>query len=84
VSVSLLIFLHILAYLIGSGEQTELYAGFIGDMTGDELDVGTLNDARRTAGALASPDLFAGVLLHELGHSYVAMRYAIGVSSVTL
>jgi len=53
-------------------------------MTGDELEVGALNGARRTAGALASPDLFAGVLLHELGHSYVAMRYAIGVSSVTL
>ncbi len=83
-NISLLVFLPILAYLIGSGQQLELYGGFIADLAGQDLEVGALREARWTIGVLAAVGLFAGVLLHELGHSYVALRYGIGISSITL
>ncbi len=86
VNVSLLVFLPILAWLIGSGGQVELYAGYIERLTGVALDTGVLRAGTTPwlIGTLAAVGLFASVTLHELGHSWVALRYGLTIESITL
>jgi Zn-dependent protease/CBS domain-containing protein len=86
INVSLLVFLPILAYLIGSGGQVTLYAGYIESLTGVALDVAVLRAGFTPwlIGTLAAVGLFVSVTLHELGHSYVARRYGIHIESITL
>jgi Zn-dependent protease/CBS domain-containing protein len=86
INVSLLVFLPILAYLIGSGGQVTLYAGYIESLTGVALDVAVLRAGFTPwlIGTLAAIGLFVSVTLHELGHSYVARRYGIHIESITL
>ncbi|MWV63354.1 CBS domain-containing protein [Halorubrum sp. JWXQ-INN 858] len=84
INVSLVVFLPLLAYLIGSGEGIGLYAGIIGGLAGTELDPVALADSRWTIGIAASVGLFVGVLLHELGHAWMARRYGVGIESITL
>ncbi|WP_135533735.1 site-2 protease family protein [Halostella pelagica] len=86
INVSLLVFLPVLAWLIGSGGQISAYEGVIEGLTGVEFDPGTL-EAGTTPwiiGVAAGVGLFASVLLHELGHSWVAMRYGLSIESITL
>ncbi|AZH24509.1 site-2 protease family protein [Haloplanus aerogenes] len=86
VNTSLLIFLPILAWLIGSGQQIELYAGLIGGLTGTGFDLATLRAGSTPwlIGLLAAVGLFVSVTIHELGHSWVAMRYGLEIESITL
>ena len=86
VNTSLVVFLPILAWLIGSGQQIELYAGLIGGLTGVGFDVGRLRAGATPwlVGVLAAVGLFVSVTLHELGHSWVALRYDIEIESITL
>jgi Zn-dependent protease len=86
INISLLVFLPILAWLIGSGGQIELYAGYIERLTGVALDTGVLRAGNTPwlVGTLAAVGLFASVTLHELGHSWVAMRYGLTIESITL
>ncbi|WP_276259157.1 site-2 protease family protein [Haloglomus litoreum] len=86
INISLLVFLPILAWLIGSGGQVALYAGYIESLTGVALDVGVLRAGNTPwlIGTLAAVGLFVSVTLHELGHSYVARRYGIQIESITL
>jgi Zn-dependent protease len=86
INVSLLVFLPILAWLIGSGQQIALYAGIIGLFAPAPLDVGTLSAGSTPwlVGVLAAFGLFVGVLFHELGHSWVARRYGLEIESITL
>ena len=86
VNISLLVFLPILAWLIGSGAQIELYAGFVGALAGTELDVVRLQAGATPwlVGTLAALGLFVSVTLHELGHSWAATRYGLEVESITL
>ena len=84
INVSLILFLPLLAYLIGSGEGISLYAGVIGSLAGTELDPAALAEFRWLIGTLAAIGLFVGVLLHELGHAWMARRYGIGIESITL
>jgi len=86
VNTSLLIFLPILAWLIGSGQQIELYAGLIEGFTGAEFDLGRLRAGATpwVIGVAAAVGLFVSVTLHELGHSWVALRYGIEIESITL
>jgi|AntDeeMetagen192_2_1112575.scaffolds.fasta_scaffold06550_1 Zn-dependent protease/CBS domain-containing protein len=86
VHISLLVILPILAYLIGSGEQIGLYAGLIESLTGTSLDVAVLRQGNTPwlIGSVASIALFVSVLLHELGHAWMAMRYDLDVESITL
>jgi Zn-dependent protease len=83
---SLLIFLPILAWLIGSGGQIEVYAGFIEGLTGVAFDLAQLRAGSMpwVIGIAAAVGLFVSVTLHELGHSWVALRYGVEIESITL
>lgn len=86
VNVSLLVFLPILAYLIASGPQIELYAGVVETLSGESLDADVLRAGSTPwlIGTVAAVGLFASVAVHELGHSWVALRYDLTVTSITL
>ncbi len=85
INISLVVFLPILAWLIGSGEQLAAYESIIEAFTTAEVDAAALGDGERWAiAAGAAVGLFASVTFHELGHAWVALRYDIGVESITL
>lgn len=86
VNTSLIVFLPILAWLIGSGGQIQLYAGLIETLTGVGFDVSVLRAGATPwiIGVAAALGLFVGVTLHELGHSWVALRYGLEIESITL
>jgi len=86
INVSLLVFLPVLAWLLGSGGQIQVYAGFIESLTGVGFDLGALRAGLTPwiIGVLAAVGLFASVTVHELGHSWVALRYGIEIESITL
>jgi Zn-dependent protease/CBS domain-containing protein len=80
-----LVVLPLFAYLIGSGLGT--YVELLNDQFGAGLDAGALTGDATVAftlGALAAIGLFVGVVLHELGHSLVAMRFGFPIASITL
>ncbi len=86
INVSLVVFLPILAFLIASSQQIEVYAGVVETISGTAIDVAVLRDGVTpwVIGALAAIGLFVSVTLHELGHSWVALRYDLTVTSITL
>jgi len=86
VNTSLLIFLPILAWLIGSGQQIELYAALIERLTGVGFDLARLRAGSTPwlIGIAAAVGLFVSVTVHELGHSWVALRYDLEIESITL
>jgi len=86
IHISLLVVLPIFAWLLGSGQQIELYAGLIEALTGASLDVATLTAGSTpwVIGFAAAIGLFVSVALHELGHAWAAMRYGLDVESITL
>jgi len=79
-----LLVLPLFGWLIGS--QVGQWAGILNQFMGTQLDAAAL-----TAGAMpwilgmaAALGLFGGVVLHELGHSLVAMRFGFPIDSITL
>ncbi len=79
-----LIVLPLFAFLIGSEVAT--IAQLMNETMGVGIDV-TAIDAGYTPwllGLAAALGLFGGVLLHEFGHSLVAMRYGYEIESITL
>ncbi len=86
INISLVIFLPILAFLIGSGEQIAAYSSLINSITPATVDPAALDgpNDRWIIGTAAAVGLFASVTFHELGHSWAAMRYDIDVESITL
>jgi Zn-dependent protease len=86
INTSLLIFLPILAWLIGSGQQIELYAGLVERLTGVGFDISRLRAGSTPwlIGITAAVGLFVSVTIHELGHSWVALRYGLEIESITL
>jgi Zn-dependent protease/CBS domain-containing protein len=80
-----LLILPVFAYLIGT--QVDMWIDLLNDvpfnaaLNADALIAG---DGRWLLGSVAAVGLFVGVVLHELGHSVVAMRYGYTIDSITL
>ncbi|MWG34507.1 site-2 protease family protein [Halomarina oriensis] len=79
-----LLVLPLFAYLIGA--QTDLWRETLGTTLGVTIDLGPFAQGLFpfALGFVAAVGLFASVLLHELGHSVVAMRYGYPIESITL
>ncbi|WP_132059055.1 CBS domain-containing protein [Halorussus amylolyticus] len=79
-----LLILPVFAWVIGS--QVGLWVDNLNLLWGVNLDadVLTVGTTPWILGTIAAVGLFAGVVLHELGHSLVAMRYGFPIDSITL
>ncbi|WP_128904006.1 CBS domain-containing protein [Halorubrum amylolyticum] len=79
-----LIVLPLFAYLIGS--QVGMIAEVMNESLGAGIDPTALAGGFTpwALGLAAALGLFGGVLLHEFGHSIVAMRYGYEIESITL
>ena len=79
-----LLVLPLFAWLIGSdiGSLT----GVVNDLFGSAIEVAplTVGSTQWILGSAAAIGLFFCVLLHEFGHSLVAMRYGYEIESITL
>ena len=78
-----LLVLPLFAWIIGSqvGQTVELLNQFGGGLDASAL---TTDALPWVLGVSAAVGLFAGVVLHELGHSLVARRYGYPIDSITL
>ncbi|WP_435334587.1 CBS domain-containing protein [Haloarchaeobius sp. TZWWS8] len=79
-----LLVLPLFAYLIGN--RVEAIADLMNATLGADLAIGPLTTGATpwVVGTAAAVGLFVGVVLHELGHSVVAMRYGYPIDSITL
>ncbi|WP_144904334.1 CBS domain-containing protein [Halobellus captivus] len=79
-----LLVLPLFAWLIGS--DVGQLVGVVNDLFGSAIDVGplTTGSMQWVLGAAAAIGLFFCVLLHEFGHSLVAMRFGYEIDSITL
>ncbi|QCC46725.1 CBS domain-containing protein [Halobellus limi] len=79
-----LIVLPLFAWLIGA--DVGQLAVVVNDLFGSAIDAGplTTGSMQWVLGAAAAIGLFVCVLLHEFGHSLVAMRFGYEIDSITL
>ena len=80
-----LLVLPLFAWAIGS--QVGRYVGVVNDLFGSSIPVDLLTTSTELSlglGLAAAVGLFVGVVLHELGHSLVAMRFGFPIGSITL
>ncbi|PSP84439.1 metalloprotease [Halobacteriales archaeon QS_6_64_34] len=79
-----LLVLPLFAWIIGT--QVERTTGALNRWLGTGLDPALLTGGSLVwvLGVVAAVGLFTGVVLHELGHSVVAIRYGFPIDSITL
>jgi Zn-dependent protease/CBS domain-containing protein len=79
-----LLILPIFAYLIGS--QIEATADLLNSVWASEIAIEPVTTVLMPwiVGVVAALGLFGGVVLHELGHSLVAMRFDVQIDAITL
>ncbi|MEF8756967.1 MAG: site-2 protease family protein [Halobacteriales archaeon] len=83
-NVTFLLVLPLFAWVIGA--QVGRWATLVNGLWGAGFDAAMLDAGTLPwiLGILAAVGLFVGVVLHELGHSLVAMRYGFPIESITL
>ncbi|WP_336360335.1 CBS domain-containing protein [Haladaptatus sp. ZSTT2] len=79
-----LLVLPVFAWLIGT--QVGLWAGTLNSLWGTAIDPANLDGTQMPwiLGAVSAVGLFIGVVLHELGHSLVSMRFGFPIASIKL
>jgi Zn-dependent protease/CBS domain-containing protein len=79
-----LLVLPLFAFLIGS--EAALIAELLNETMGAAIDTDVVGAGSTPwiLGLAAALGLFVGIVLHELGHSLVAMRYGYEIDSITL
>ena len=84
IDLTFLLVLPLFAYIIAV--QVGLWTDLLNDVWGAGLDAAVLSTGGVPwlLGGLAALGLFAGIVMHELGHSLVAMRYGFPIDSITL
>ncbi len=82
--VTFLLVIPLFAWIIGS--QIELTTVLLGEIFGIEIDTSLITGRYMPylLGAAVSLGLFAGVLLHEIAHSVVALRKGMKINAITL
>ncbi|EMA54916.1 MULTISPECIES: CBS domain-containing protein [Halococcus] len=84
VGLSFLLVLPLFAWLIAT--DVGRWISIMNDVVGANLPAASLSAGQTplVLGSVAAIGLFVGVVLHELGHSLVAMRYGYPIDSITL
>lgn len=79
-----LLVLPLFAFVIAT--QVELWANILNDIWAANLDPSLLatSPVPWALGIASAIGLFVGILLHELGHSAIALRYGFAIDSITL
>ncbi|ERG88647.1 MAG: Zn-dependent protease [halophilic archaeon J07HX5] len=79
-----LVVLPVFAFLIGT--DITMLTDLLEETLGRDIAASTLEGSYRPwlLGLAAAVGLFGGVLLHELGHSLVALRFGCAIESITL
>jgi Zn-dependent protease/CBS domain-containing protein len=83
-NLTFLLVLPLFAWVIGA--QVDRWVELVNGIWGAGFEPGVLSAGTLPwiLGIVAAVGLFAGVVLHELGHSLVAMRYGFPIESITL
>lgn len=90
VNITLLLFLPVIVWLIGSQvgtqEGAEVWVDLLSGLSEHQLTPDQLQGGNTPwiLGALAAVGLFFGVTVHELGHAWTARYFDINISSITL
>ncbi|WP_256393642.1 site-2 protease family protein [Natronoarchaeum rubrum] len=86
VNVTLLVFLPALAWLLSRPDQIGVYAGVIEALSPHGIDDAAIEAGQTplVLGSAAAVGLFVSVLIHELGHSWTARYFEVGIASITL